>query len=251
MKILNMAHGEFFILGAYVVLWITTAGANFWLGVAAAPVILGAFGFALQKGLLRFLQRDPIAAILVTWGLGMIIRQSLQIIMGPRPYSVSNPFPGSVSLFGVAYPAYRIAIIAIGVVIVLAVLWLYMKTSFGLQIRATIHNRQMAAALGINTGRINAVSFVTGSALAGLAGALLSPLIPIGPLMGLHYLIKCFFVVIVGGAGHLIGTVVGGFVIGGGESIFQFAIDPVLAEILIFLVALVIITIRPKGLIRV
>jgi urea transport system permease protein len=250
MRILNMAHGEFFILGAYVVYWITSVGASFWIGVIAAPIALALFGYAFQKGLLRFLQRDPNTALLVTWGLGMILRQTLQLVMGPSALYVANPFPGSVSLFGIAYPLYRMIMMAIGAVVIVVLLLVYLRSRFGLQLRATIHNRGMASAIGINAERVTAISFVVGSSLAGLAGAMLSPLIPIAPLTGLTYLIKSFFVVVIGGAGNLLGTIAGGFVIGGSESLFQFLVNPVMAEMLVFCLALAIVAVRPKGLVR-
>jgi len=251
MRILNMAHGEFFILGAYVVVWITSAGGNFWVAVLAAPIALGLAGYVFQKGLLRALQRDPNVALLVTWGVGMIVRQTLQIIMGPAGLYVLSPFPGSVSVFGMQYPLYRVVMMGISAGIFVLLVFLYLRSRFGLRLRATIHNREMASAIGINVERVAATSFVMGSSLAGLAGALVSPLIPVAPLTGLTYLIKSFFIVVVGGAGHLLGTLAGGIVIGGGESVFQFFVNPVMAEMLVFFMALVIVGIRPQGLIKV
>lgn len=249
MRILNMAHGEFFILGAYVVVWTIQAGGDFWLGLGLAPLVLALFGFSLEKLFPKLLYTGPTATILATWGLGMIIRQSLKITMGARPLFVRTPFPGSVQIWGLEYPAYRIFIIGAGVVIIAAIVLLYLRTTFGLQIRAAIHDREMTAALGINTNRINTLSFMIGSGLAGLAGAMLSPLVPVGPLTGLTYLIKCFYVIIVGGAGSILGTTVGGFVIGGGESLLQFPFSPLTAEILILLIAVAIISVKPRGLI--
>ena len=248
MKILNMAHGDFFILGAFIVVWVSKAGGSFWLGLVLAPIGLGLLGLALEKLFPKLLYTNPTVTILATWGLGMIIRQSLRIAMGPRPLVVANPFPGSVRLFVVNYPAYRVFIIVVGALIIAGIVLLYLRTSFGLQIRAAIHDREMTMALGINTHRINSLSFIIGSALAGLAGALLSPLIPVGPLTGLTYLIKCFYVIIVGGAGSVFGATLGGFVIGGGESLLQFALSPLMAEILILIIAVIIISIKPQGL---
>jgi branched-chain amino acid transport system permease protein/urea transport system permease protein len=246
-----MAHGEFFILGAYVVVWITSAGGSFWIAVLAAPIALALLGYVFQRGLLRSLQRDPNVALLVTWGVAMIVRQILQITMGPAGLYVRSPLPGSVSVFGMHYPLYRVVMMGISAGIFLFLLLLYLRSRFGLRLRAAIHNREMASAIGINTERVAATSFVMGSSLAGLAGALVSPLIPVAPLTGLTYLIKSFFIVVVGGAGNLLGTLAGGIVIGGGESVFQFFVNPVMAEMLVFCVALLIVGIRPQGLIKV
>lgn len=249
MRMLNMAHGEFFILGAFSVVWLNELRLSFWLGLVVAPVFLGLFGYLIQRVLVKFLYDKPNATILATWGLGMIIRQALQIIMGPRPHIIPSPLAGSVHLLGVDYPAYRLFVIAAGSVLIAIIVWLYLGTTFGLEIRAAIYNRELTSALGINTERINAISFVVGSALAGLAGAMLCPLVNVAPLTGLNYLIKVFFVIIVGGAGSLLGTVVGGIIIGGGESLLQMILSPLGAEIGILVIAVVIISLRPRGLI--
>jgi branched-chain amino acid transport system permease protein/urea transport system permease protein len=248
MRILNMAHGEFFILGGYALLWVTSIGLTFWVGLIAAPLAVGVLGFVLYQGLLRRLAVSFTAALLATWGLSIIIRQLIQIVAGPRPYSVDEPFSGSISIGGLQYPAYRAFIIVAGVAILTGTVLLYYRTSFGLQIRAAIHNREMAAALGIDTQRINGISFFVGAALAGLAGALLSPLIPLAPFAGLAFLVDSFFVILVGGVGSVLGTPAGGLVIGGGESMLQFGVSPLMADILILVIAVAIVSFRPQGL---
>lgn len=248
MRILNMAHGEFFILGGYGVLWVTTIGATFWVGVLAAPLAVGVLGYLLYRGFIRRLATNFTATILATWGLSIVIRQLIQIVAGPRPYSIEAPFSGSVSIFSLQYPAYRSFIIVAGTLILAATIFLYFRTSFGLQIRAAIHNREMAGALGINTERINGLSFFVGSALAGLAGALLSPLIPLAPFAGLAFLVDSFFVILVGGIGSVLGAPAGGLLIGGGESVLQFGVSPLSADILILVIAVVIVSVRPRGL---
>jgi urea transport system permease protein len=248
MRILNMAHGEFFILGAYAALWVTTLGVTFWAGLVVAPLFVGALGYVLYRGFIRRLAASFTATILATWGLSIVIRQLIQIVAGPRPYSVDEPFSGSVSIASVQYPAYRAFIIVAGALILAATILLYFRTSFGLQMRASIHNREMAAALGINTERINGISFFVASALAGLAGGLLSPLIPLAPFAGLAFLIDSFFVILVGGVGTVFGAPAGALVIGGGESVLQFAVSPLAADILILVIAVAIVSIRPRGI---
>jgi urea transport system permease protein len=248
MRILNMAHGEFFILGGYGLLWVTTLGISFWGGVVAAPLFVGVVGYLLYRGLIRRLAASFTATILATWGLSIVIRQLIQIIAGPRPYTVKEPFSGSITLGSFQYPAYRGFIILAGLAILAGTILLYFRTSFGLQIRAAIHNREMAAALGINTERVNGISFFVASALAGLAGALLSPLIPLSPFAGLAFLVDSFFVVLVGGVGSVFGAPAGGLVIGGGESILQFGVSPLMADILILVIAVLIVSVRPRGI---
>jgi branched-chain amino acid transport system permease protein/urea transport system permease protein len=248
MRILNMAHGEFFILGGYAVLWITSLGLTFWAGLMFAPLVVGLLGYVVYQGLVRRLVASFTATLLATWGLSIIIRQLIQIVAGPRPYSVDAPFSGSITIGGLQYPAYRAFIIGAGIAILTGTVLLYYRTSFGLQIRAAIHNREMAAALGIDTQRINAISFFVGSALAGLAGALLSPLVPLAPFAGLAFLVDSFFVILVGGVGSVLGAPAGGLVIGGGESALQFGVSPLMADILILVIAVVIVSFRPQGL---
>ncbi len=249
MKLLNMAHGELFILGAFIPVWLRTVGLGFWPSLVVAPIALGCFGLLIYQLLLRRLYRQATATVLTTYGLGLMIRQLLQITMGVRPHTVGNPVSGMVDLFGFAYPAYRVFIIVAGTVLILVIVLLYLRSTFGVQIRAAVHNRELAAALGIDTARVSATSFVIGAALAGLAGALLAPLIPVGPASGLGYLVRVFFIVIVGGGGSLLGTIPGGIIIGGGETLLQLVMSPFAAEVGILIVGVVIAYFRPKGLV--
>lgn len=248
-RIMNMAHGEFFILGAYTVVWFRIAGLSFWGAIPAAALLVGLMGYVVEKMLMKFLFNKTTAIMLVTWGLGMMIRQGIQIVMGSRPRFVDAPFPGSVLVMGVEYPAYRVFVLVVGSLLIASVLLLFFKTTFGLQTRAAIYNHEMADALGINTTRINSLAFVIGSALAGVAGALLSPLVAVGPLTGLEYLVKVFFAILVGGTGSLVGTVVGGLVVGGGESLLQAFLAPLGASIAIITISIIIVSIRPQGLV--
>ncbi len=249
MRILNMAHGELFILGAFTGVWLKEAGLGFWPSLLVAPLALGLLGLVIHELLLRRLYARASATVLATYGLGLVIRQLLQIAMGVRPHAVGLPLSGSVTLFGFAYPAYRVFIIVAGTALILGVVLLYLRSTFGIQIRAAIHNPQLASAVGIDTVRVNATSFALGAAIAGLAGALLAPLIPVGPASGMGYLVRVFFIVIVGGGGSVLGTIPAGIIIGGGESLLQLVMSPFAAEVGILVIGTVIAYFRPKGLV--
>ncbi len=209
MGVINMAHGELFTIGAYALVAVSNLG-GFWAGVLLAPVVGAVVGIALERGVVQFLYTRPIETILATWGISLILQQGIEFIFGTAPQAVPNPFPGAISVFGIVdYPVYRLFILMAGVVITAATFFVFLRTEFGLMARAVIQNREIAAAIGINTDRIYVVAFALGAALAALAGALMAPLINVLPLMGVSFLARSFFVVIVGGAGNLLGEVGG------------------------------------------
>jgi urea transport system permease protein len=248
MGVINMAHGELFTIGAYALVAAQTLG-GFWAGVLLAPLVGAGVGIVLERGIVRFLYTRPIDTILATWGISLILQQGIQFIFGTAPQAVPNPFPGALSVFGIVdYPVYRLFIIAAGVVITVATFFIFLRTEFGLMARAVIQNREIASALGINTDRVYVIAFAFGAALAALAGALMAPLINVLPQMGVGFLARSFFVVIVGGAGSLPGVVGGSFLIGGLETFFSSLWSVTLAQALVLMIAIVIVRFRPTGL---
>jgi urea transport system permease protein len=248
MGVINMAHGELFTIGAYALVAVSNLG-GFWAGVLLAPVVGAVVGIALERGVVQFLYTRPIETILATWGISLILQQGIEFIFGTAPQAVPNPFPGAISVFGIVdYPVYRLFILMAGVVITAATFFVFLRTEFGLMARAVIQNREIAAAIGINTDRIYVVAFALGAALAALAGALMAPLINVLPLMGVSFLARSFFVVIVGGAGNLLGVVGGSVLIGGLETLFSSLWSVTLAQALVLVIAIVIVRFRPTGL---
>ena len=248
MGVINMAHGELFTIGAYALVAVSNLG-GFWAGVLLAPVVGAVVGIALERGVVQFLYTRPIETILATWGISLILQQGIEFIFGTAPQAVPNPFPGAISVFGIVdYPVYRLFILMAGVVITAATFFVFLRTEFGLMARAVIQNREIAAAIGINTDRIYVVAFALGAALAALAGALMAPLINVLPLMGVNFLARSFFVVIVGGAGNLLGVVGGSVLIGGLETLFSSLWSITLAQALVLVIAIVIVRFRPTGL---
>ena len=249
MGVINMAHGELFTVGAYALVATSNLGGSFWIGVLLAPVIGAVLGIVLERGVVQFLYTRPIETILATWGVSLILQQGIEFIFGTAPQAVPNPFPGALSIFGIVdYPVYRLFIIVAGVVITAATFFVFLKTEFGLMARAVIQNREIAAALGINTSRVYVSAFAMGAGLAALAGALMAPLINVLPLMGVSFLARSFFVVILGGAGSLPGVVGGSVLIGGLETLFSTLWSITLAQALVLIIAIVIVRFRPTGL---
>lgn len=248
MNVINMAHGELFLLGAYTVVTLQAVGASFWVGFLVAPVIVGLAGLLIEQMVIRHVYGRPIDTILATWGLSIAIKQVIIIAFGPAAISLANPVPGSVSILGVDYPAYRLVIMAVAAVLALGTYLVVYRTPVGLQIRAVISNRAMAGALGINTRLMDRATFAVGAALAGIAGAVMAPLMSVDPQMGVGFLIPAFLAVLVRGLNSLFGAVLGAGVIGGSSSILSSGMAQASAQIGVFLLAILIIRLFPEGI---
>ena len=246
--VINLAHADLFVAGMYAVVLVEGKTGQFWLGVLAAPLIVGAIGFVVDRGVIRWLRQRPLETLLATLGVGIVIREGVKLLFGAGYRQVANPIPGDVSLGPIAYPAYRLLLIAITVVILLGLaFWLY-RTTAGLRLRAMLQDRDTAACYGIDPDRMNLLAFVVGSALAGLAGALMSPLVTVGPDVGVIYLARAFMVVVVGGVGSILGLVGGGIVIGGGDALAGYFLNPTIASAAVLVLAIIIMRLRPNGL---
>lgn len=251
MNVTNLAHGEFVTVGAFTVYSVQSLGGSFWLGLIAAPMAGAIVGFILEWLVLRHIYDRPVGAILATWGVSLILQQSIELSFGLGAKPVVPPFDGLIDLGITSYPVYRLLLIFISAVTLLGVILLVRRSRFGLDIRTVIQNREMAEAVGINTRRTYAIAFAFGAAVAGLAGALISPLATVLPQMGVNYLANAFFVVIVGGAGSVLGLIAGSTFVGGWMSILNYQISPSLAQALVLLAAIILVRFRPNGLISV
>jgi branched-chain amino acid transport system permease protein/urea transport system permease protein len=250
MGVINLAHGEFFILGSYTVIAADVLGLNAWVGIALAPLVVGMFGGVIERGLIRFLYARPLETLLATWGLSIVIRQLIRLVFGVSYRASPHPLLGDITAFGFSYPAYRILLIAVCAVVTLGAFYVFYRTDYGLKIRAITQDVEMAAALAINTSRMYLYTFVLGSALAGFAGALMTPEITVSPETGLSFLARAFFVVILGGIGHLAGVLGGAAVVGELETLLSYLISATTAQALVLVVAIIIIRFRPQGLFR-
>lgn len=249
MGIFNFAQGEFVLLGAYVTYVVHAAGAPVWLGMVAAPFVVGALGFVLERLVVRRFYAAPIVAMLGTYALGLIIREVVRGLIGGLYLSVPEPIGGSVTIGTMHFSAWRLVIIIVTALVMLGSYLLLARTAFGLRIRASLENPSLARASGISTNAIYGATFAFGAALAGLAGALIVPVFTLFADLGLRFLIQGFVAVMVGGIGSFAGPVAGAGVIGTLSAALPWIISPVIADVAVFVLAIIFIKFRPQGLV--
>lgn len=249
MGVVNLAHGEFVMLGAYAMTLLTPlVGA--WPAIALAPLVVGAIGLVVDRALIRWLYHDPVKSMLGTFGLAIVIRQLVLIVEGPQLRYVGLPLTGAVSLgFGQTFPLWRVVLIAAAVLAGVGVaLWLG-RSATGLKVRTTTVDTEVAQSLGMNVGRVNATAFAIGAGLAGLAGALVAPLDSVYPNMGLSYLVGAFLVVILAGLGSIRKALAWSAVVGLLTAAVAVPADDVLAQVVVWSVALAIVALRRQPLV--
>ncbi|MET0721922.1 MAG: branched-chain amino acid ABC transporter permease [Tardiphaga sp.] len=248
MGIFNFAQGEFVLLGAYTTYVVHNAGAPVWVGMLLAPFAVGALGLVLERLVVRRFYAAPIIAMLGTYALGLIIREVVRGLIGGLYISVPEPIGGSVNLGAMHFSSWRLVIVVITAMVMAASYLLLARTAFGLRIRASLENPALARASGISTNAIYSATFAFGAALAGLAGALIVPVFSLFADLGLRFLIQGFVAVMVGGVGSFAGPVAGAGVIGTLSAALPWVISPVVADVLVFVLAIVFIKFRPQGL---
>ena len=260
MGVINMAHGEMLMLGAYTTFVIQDlfrahmpSAFDYSLAVAvpAAFLVAGAFGVALERGVIRYLYGRPLETLLATWGISLILQQFVRSIFGPTNREVGNPswMSGGIELAGGVVLTYNRIWIIVFALVVLAALMLVMRyTSFGLQMRAVTQNRAMASTMGIRTNWVDAMTFGLGSGIAGMAGVALSQIDNVSPNLGQAYIIDSFMVVVFGGVGNLWGTLVGAMTLGVINKFLEPFAGAVLGKILVLVVIILFIQKRPRGL---
>jgi len=231
MGIINLAHGEFVMIGAYVAYVVHANGFSHWLSLPLAAVVLFVLGGMIELTLIRRIHRQPEVTILATFGLSICLRQVAELVFTKDFRGVPNPVPGATRAFGVLFPTYRYVLIGIAGAIVVATLLAFTKSRFGLTVRAIVADRDLAEASGIRTGIANLCAFGIGAATAGIAGALVAPLGAIEPQAGLAYLPGAFLVVIVGGFNKLWGVIVGALIVAGVQTGVIHFYDAVWAQI--------------------
>jgi branched-chain amino acid transport system permease protein len=248
MGIFNFAHGEFVLLGAYTVYWFDQHGLPVWLGMIAAPVIVGIVGAALERVVIRRFYAAPIVAMLGTYAIGMVLREGVRMLLGGQFYNVIAPFVGSFEFAQVSISKWRTAVILITTAVMFLSYVLLTRSSWGLRIRASLENPALARASGISTSQVYAGTFAFGTALAGLAGGLMVPIYALNADMGVPFVIKSFLAVMLGGMGSFEGSIVGAALVGASSAALPWVIKPVVADVLVFLIAIAIVKVRPEGL---
>jgi branched-chain amino acid transport system permease protein len=249
LRLVNFAHGAFYAIGAYVGLVIAQHIGVGWAFVAA-PIAVALFAVLLDRLVLRsFYDKEPTAQLLVTFGIALVVEETLRLIFGAttQQYQMPESLQGSVTLGPITYPAYRL-LFAGGVIVMLALVWLFIeRTNYGLIVRAGIRDRVMVQLLGGNIRQASTIVFALGAAIAGLVGAAATPIYSIDPGTGFAFLVPSFVVVVVGGLGSFWGAVLGGLLIGELQSLTNLAYAPA-SNVVIYLCMALVLLLRPQGL---
>ena len=259
MGVINMAHGEMVMLGAYVTFVVQEIIRNnnpalfdysLVIAVPLSFVVAGCIGIVIERTIIRFLYGRPLETLLATWGLSLILQQAVRTAFGPNNREVGNPswMSGAFDLGGITITYNRLWIICFALAVFVALLALLRFTRFGLEMRAVTQNRPMAASMGIRTSRVDALTFGLGSGIAGMAGVALSQIDNVSPNLGQGYIIDSFMVVVFGGVGNLWGTLVGSFVLGIANKFLEPYAGAVLGKIAILVLIILFIQKRPRGL---
>ena len=249
MDVVNFAHGELFMLGAYVGTTIVLTTGSFWLALVGASLTIALLGAVIQLLALRpLLGRDPLTTILATFGLSLVLQNYALWQYGPVARKIPEPFTGQFQLFYLLYPWYRV-IIALLSAAIIGGLWLFLKYgTYGIWIRATTQDRVMAAAMGIPVPWVHTGVFAIGAAMAAASGVLFGPLVGVNHVMGLDVILRAFIVVVVGGMGNLGGSILAAIFISLLEAIASLWVSPAQAVIVSFVVLILTLLFRPTGL---
>jgi branched-chain amino acid transport system permease protein/urea transport system permease protein len=246
--VMNMAHGEFVMLGAYAVVTVQSWGWPIATAMPLAMLVCGVLGYAVERWLIRPLYARPFDTLLASWGLAMVMRKTVEAVYGRGYRNIESTLGAPVSLGGVQYPGYRLALIALAVVLMIALALWYRRSTMGLRVRAMTGNPVLAQALGIDTRRLASQTFVIGVVLAGAAGVLLAPLVRIEPGIGVDYLLDSFFVLVVGGLGTLGGFGGGVGVIGGTQSVVSSLSGQTSGYAVVLVLSILFLWLKPNGL---
>jgi branched-subunit amino acid ABC-type transport system permease component len=250
MDVVNLAHGSFFMLGAYIGYSVARATQNFWFALVVAPIVVGVLGVVVEIVLLKRLYRRPLLdQVILTFGLSFMAAEFVKIVWGSSELVLRPPdiLSGPVDVLGNTYPVYRIFVIGVGVVIALTLFVIERRTRLGAIIRAGVVDRQMVAALGVNIGAVFTGVFAFGAALAAFGGVVAGPILSLFPGIDAQVLINGLIVVVVGGMGTLTGAFWGGLLIGVAVT-FLTVLVPQIALVLTFMVMAAILLVRPNGL---
>lgn len=248
MNIINLAHGELMMMGAYVASFVYQYGVPFWLAAIISFCVVGVFGALLELTIIKRFYGRELGALVVTWGISLILSQGFLLLFGPFMPPIQIP-GGNFALGQYSFSLYWIAMFIVAMLLIIALWWLYNRTEIGLQARATMQNATMARALGVDTNRIYTLTFSLGAALAGLSGALLAPTTSIMPFMGQQFVAPAFITVVVGGATNVIAGALGSSVLLSlVKTPIGFYFGAFLGTVALLLAALIFIRLLPDGI---
>ena len=248
MKVINLAHGEFLMLGGYAAIEANRLGLSIWIAMLiVAPIVVGAIGIIIERTIIRWLYGRMIDTMLATWGLSLFLVGLTTAVFGNTTVGLSAPL-GSFEIGQYRTSAYTLFVIGVAVVVLGGVLAVLRFTKLGLIARGTMQNANMAAALGVNPSRVYSITFGVGAALTGLAGAVVAPVSGIFPTIGAAYVAKCFITVIGGGASIVMGTTAASILFGAVNQIATYVTTPVFGEVALLAAAIVLIRLLPQGI---
>lgn len=259
MKVINMAHGEFIMVGAYVTFVFQSfatflggldLGIWFLLSIPIAFIVTGLLGVLLEKLLIRYLYGRPLDTLLATWGVGLILQQTARSIFGAPNVQVTSPswLDGGLDVLDIVLPYKRLFIIGLVLVSIAIIYFFLYRTTNGRRLRAVMQNREMASCLGVPSETVDALTFGLGAGLAGMAGCVLTLIGPIGPTIGTNYIVDAFLVVVLGGSGGFAGTILAAPLIGISNTVLELATTTALAKVLVFILIIVFLQWRPTGI---
>jgi len=249
MRVINLAHGEFLMLGGYAVVVATNNGVNVWIAMLViAPLVVGVIGIVVERLVIRFLYGRMIDTLLATWGLSLLLIGLVTSIFGSQTATTISPPIGAIEIGEYRSSGYELLLIIITILLVLAVYALLKLTRLGLVARATMQSEEMASALGVSTQRIYMITFAIGAAVSGLAGGLLAPITGVLPTIGASYIAKSFITVISGGVAILAGTTSASVLLGGINTVFSYLTGPTFGEVALLLAAIILLRLMPRGI---
>jgi branched-chain amino acid transport system permease protein len=247
MGVVNLAHGEFIMSGAYMTTYLANKGAPLPVAILLAALGAGIMGAVLERLIVHRLYGRLIDSVVATWGIGLVMSQGALILFGPSIPSVSTPL-GSFALGGSTYSWYRI-VLALCALALLGLLYLlFMRTKYGMRARATIQNPEIAGSMGIDTRRMYTLTFGLGAALAGLTGGLYAPTTTVVPTFGSGFIVEAFVTVIVGGANVLVGAPLAGAILGGVNSVLAGSFGTFIARVGLLIATILVIRLLPRGI---
>jgi len=251
LDVLNMAHGEFYALGAYLAVTLAARGVGFWWLLLLVPLLLLPAGFLVDRVLIQRVFHNKerhMLTLLLTFGLAIVMEDLFRGVYGPNPLKPETPLSGGTEILGNFFPTYRLFLLGVGALTIAAVWWAVNRTQFGAMVRAAAFDRNMAASLGVPVRRVYSATFAFGVALAGLSGVLLAPIYSVFPTMGKDFILMAFTAVIVGGLGSIRGVVLGGLFLTQVQAVSSLYISPVWSDPLVFGIMVIVLMARPQGI---
>jgi branched-chain amino acid transport system permease protein len=251
LDVINMSHGEFYALGAFMGVTLGSLGVPFWLLLVLIPMLMLPVGYVTERWLIQRVFHSGerhVTTLLLTFGLSLVLEDALRLLFGPNPIKPEIPIHGAIEVAGIFMPTYRLFLIVIGALVIAGVALVLYRTRLGAMVRAAAFDHNMAGSLGVPVRWVYAGAFAFGVALAGLAGVLLAPIYSVFPTMGRDFILMAFTVVIVGGMGSIAGAVIAGLLLTQVQAIASLYISPVWTDPIAFGIMVVMLILRPQGL---